>query len=305
MAALLRSSALLVLFAALFLVSTSGPFLLMAHMDAYAAVFLRMALAAPLFLGWAALRGQLYVPMEQRRSLLLGALLLTLHFALWIRAFDLTDYASNLLLLVAQPVIAALLGLRMGEETPRRTWFSLGLATLGLAVLAGGDVSLGLRALTGDLMCILGGLAITLFYVVTREARARVPLSAFMGYTFAVGAVAMLPVILGSDTRLAGYSPSAWGWLGALVVVTTVFGHGLMNVAAQRVNLFTLNLVIVLEPAIGIGMGALLWGATITNWQGVGGAILAAAVVVGLKRPALRENFLQSTGRQTRRSCRR
>jgi drug/metabolite transporter (DMT)-like permease len=284
---LLHRSAYLVLFAALFLVSTSGPFLVMAHLDAYAAVFLRMALSAPLFLGWAAWQGKLQVPAAQRGPLVVGALLLTAHFCLWIRAFDLTDYASNLLLLVAQPMLAALLGRRLGQTTTRRTWISIALATVGLVVLAGADLSLGLRALLGDLLCILGGLAITLFYVVTREARARVPIVTFMGCTMAVGTVAMLPVLLLTDTRLAGYPAAAWGWLGALVLLTTVFGHGLMNVAARRVDLFTLNLVIVLEPAIGIAIGALLWGATITFWQLIGGIVLCASVIVGLQRPVL------------------
>jgi drug/metabolite transporter (DMT)-like permease len=47
-----------------------------------------------------------------------------------------------------------------------------------------------------------------------------------------------------------------------------------------------LNLVVVLEPAIAIAMGALLFGATVTPVQAVGGAVLALAVVVGLRAPA-------------------
>jgi drug/metabolite transporter (DMT)-like permease len=279
------SSGQLALFAGLFLVSTSGPFIKMAHFDAYATVLWRTTLAAPLFLVFAR-----RVAPEHRGRLVLGAVLFAAHFLLWVKAFDLTDFASNLLLLVAQPVIAAALGARLGEPPTARTWLSVGLALAGLAIIAGGDFALGPRALAGDAMCIAAGLAITLFYVVTRDARADTPLAAFMGWTMVCIALISLPIVLlaGAPGSLTVTSPARWGWMLALVVLTTVAGHGLMNLAARRVTLFALNIVIVLEPAIAIAMGALLFKARVTALQLGGGALLAAAVIVGLsgRRPA-------------------
>jgi drug/metabolite transporter (DMT)-like permease len=278
-----RTAAHLVLLAALVLVSTSGPFLRAAGMDALAMVVWRMALAAPLFLGWAALRRELRLDRRDVRPLVLGALCLAAHFCLWIKAFDLTDYASNLLLLVFQPVIAAFLAIRLGERPTRRTWTSMALAGLGLAVIAGGDVALGPRALLGDAMCVLGDLGIALFYVVARPARARTPLPTFMGYTMAIGALATLPLALILDVPLLGHRAGAWAWLAALVVLTTVGGHGLMNLAARHVRLYALNLVIVLEPFLGIVMGAVLFPVAVRPLQIAGGVLLAVAVWVGLR----------------------
>src|SRR5262245_11073183 len=84
------------LVAGLVCVSTSGPFLRMTGMDAYAVAFWRMVLSAALFLAWAAVRGELRVAPGHVRRLVLGGVLLAAHFALWIKAFDLTNYASNL-----------------------------------------------------------------------------------------------------------------------------------------------------------------------------------------------------------------
>jgi drug/metabolite transporter (DMT)-like permease len=272
-----RSRYGLALFAGLFLVSTSGPFIKMAAFDAYATVFWRTALAAPLFL----LVARRVAP-EHRPRLVLGAILFAAHFLLWVKAFDLTNYASNLLLLVAQPVLAAALGARLGEPPSARTWFSVALALAGLAVIAGGDFALGPRALAGDAMCIVAGLAITLFYVVTRDARAATPLAAFMGWTMVVIAIVSLPIVLLAHAPLAAPSPAHWAWMLALVTLTTVAGHGLMNLAARGVTLFALNIVIVLEPAIAIAIGAVLFGARVTPLQIGGGILLAAAVIVGL-----------------------
>lgn len=281
-----RGSAYVVLFVGLFLVSTSGPFLRMAHMDAFAVVLYRMGFSALLFLGWAALRGELRASAAQVRRIALGAAFLAAHFMLWIKAFDLTDYASNLLLLVTEPVTAAIFGIWLGERPNRNTWVSVALAVVGLAIVAGGDFRLGPRALLGDALCVVGGIAITLFFVVTKRERSALSLSCFMGLTFAFGALCTLPVIALAQSPLGGYPPASWAWMAALVVLTTVGGHGAFNVAARHVTLFTVNVVVVLEPAIAIAMGALLFEASVTGLQVAGGAVLAAAVVVGLRAPA-------------------
>lgn len=290
-APLTRAAAYGWLLAGLLLVSTAGPFILLARMDAFALVLLRLALSAPLFLLWALLAGGAGVPREHRRRVLLGGLLLAAHFLLWVKAFDLTSYASNLLLLIAQPVMAALIGARIGERPGRETWWAIAISLAGLALIAGGDVALGWRPLLGDLCSILGGAAICLFYAATRRARAEMPIQAFMGWTLLAGAAASLPVVLLAGSPLGpvaeplpvlGWAPSPWLWLAGLVVVTTMGGHGSMNAAARGVRLFTVNMVIVLEPAIAILLGVLLLGEGVTAVQVAGGGLLAAAVVVAL-----------------------
>jgi drug/metabolite transporter (DMT)-like permease len=62
-----------------------------------------------------------------------------------------------------------------------------------------------------------------------------------------------------------------------------------MNYAANHVSLFTLNIVIVLEPAVGIAIGALLFGATVTATQLAGGVLLSAAVVFGMRKGTVGE----------------
>ncbi len=279
-----RAAAWMSLSLGLLAVSTAGPFLVMAHVDAYALVLFRLACAGLLLLGWSAARGELASARPHLRRLAWGALLLAAHFALWVKAFDLTDYASNLLLLVAQPAMAAVVGFWIGERPGRDVWISLALAASGLAIIAGGDLRLGPAALLGDLLCILAGLAITLFIPVTRRSRAEMPLTAFLGIVFTFGAVLVAPVVLLAGDRVVDYPPASWAWVAALVLVPTILGHGLMNHAARHVKLFTLNLVIVLEPAIGIALGAFLFGATVTPLQLGGGVLLAAAVVVGLRQ---------------------
>jgi drug/metabolite transporter (DMT)-like permease len=280
------------LFFGLVAVSTSAPFFVMAKVDAYAAVFWRTILGGTLALLFAAARGNIsFAALRQHaRGVVLGGLLLGIHFLLWIKAFDLTDYASNLLLLVAQPILGALLGRVLGEPLPRRAWLAILLSFLGMLLIAGADVTLGPQALLGDLFAIIASGLIAVFYVVAREARVALPLETFMGSTLLVASATALPVALLADTTLTGLSASSWGWICAIVAITTLSGHGLINLAARSVPLFTLNLVIVLEPPISIGIGALLFGATVNATQLFGGVFLTAAVIVGLQSAAASKN---------------
>jgi drug/metabolite transporter (DMT)-like permease len=278
-----RSTAHVVLFTGLLLVSTAGPFIKSAQIDAYAVAFWRMAASAALFALWALLRRELSFTRSHLRSMIIGGAFMAGHFGLWIRAFDLTSYASNLLLLVVQPVIAALVGARLGEPPTRRTWISVTLATAGLAIIAQGDIQLGPRAILGDMLSILASISITSFYVVTRDARKELPLTTFMAVSMGAGAVAIVPVLALTRAPLIGYSGTSWGWLAGLVLVTTLAGHGTMNFVARYVPMFTLNVVIVLEPALSILMGIPLFGASLNIAQAIGGLILMVAVVVGLQ----------------------
>ncbi len=273
------------LFFGLLAVSTSAPFFVMAKVDAYAAVFWRSLLGGTLALSFAAARGHLSLSLlrAHARGVVLGGLLIGVHFLLWIKAFDLTDYASNLLLLVAQPILGALLGRALGEPLPRRAWLAIFLSFVGMLLIAGADVTLGPKALLGDLFAIIAGGLIALFYVVARDARIALPLETFMGTTLLIAAATALPVALLSGTQLTGFPTSSWAWILGIVFITTLSGHGLINLAARSVPLFTLNLVIVLEPPISIAIGALLFGASVNATQLFGGVFLTAAVIVGLR----------------------
>jgi drug/metabolite transporter (DMT)-like permease len=284
-----RGSVALVL--GLLAVSTSGPFFVMAKMSAFAAVFWRTALAGLLAVCIASLRGTLRWSLlrQHRQGLLLSGALLGPHFLLWVKAFELTDYSSNLILLVAQPVFGALLDRARGQALPLRAPLVLGMSLDGMLMVAGGDVSLGPRALLGDLCCVLAGLVGALFFVVGGAPRQALALDAYMGATLLVAAATALPVALLAGVSLVDYPPVSWYWLSGIVLITTLAGHGLLNAAARSLSLFTVNISILLEPVLSIALGALMFGADISSIQFAGGSLLILSVATLIASPALRQ----------------
>lgn len=270
-------------------VSTSGPFFMMSQMSAYAAVFWRTSLGALVALGVAWRRGSLTRSglRAHARGLVLSGALLGTHFLLWVRAFELTDFASNLILLVAQPVFAALLDVARGQALPARAPLVLALALLGILMVAGGDTTLGGRALLGDLCCVTAGFVGAVFFVVGRAARQALALDAYMGATLGVAALTALPVALAAQVELIDYPPASWCWLLGIVLVSTLVGHSLLNAAARTLSLFTVSFALLLEPVLSIALGALLFGAAVSGLQLVGGALLVASVALLISSSAL------------------
>lgn len=279
------------LFGGLLLLSTSGPFFLASGMDPFTVALARLSLSGLAFL---VIYGIQHPPSEGRfthhwgvarrmlGSICLGSLIFVVHLLLWMTAFEYTNFASTVLLLVAQPALAACVGSLVGERIHPAMGWSLGIAGVALVLVAAGDLNLGPRAWIGDGMCILAALCTTLFVPTTRRARATLPMPLFLGLVFSIGALLLLPAALWVDVRLGSYDGRAWAWLLGIVFVSTVGGHGLNNLAARRLSLFRLNVVILLQPLIAIAIGVALFEVTTTSWQLLGGALLPLAVAVGL-----------------------
>lgn len=279
------------LFGGLLLLSTSGPFFLASRMDPWTVAVARLSSAGGLLLcawlfthrpwshgsqeSWRLVRGEL-------PRLTLGAAIFVTHLLLWMHAFDYTSFASTVLLLVVQPALAAVIGGLFGERLQPAMWWSLAIAGVALCLVAAGELSIGPRAWIGDGMCILSALCTTLFVPTTQRARRRLPMSLFLGLVFSIGATGLLPVVLLRGGLTVGYGWESWGWLAAIVLVSTIGGHGLTNLAARSLSLFRLNIVILLQPLLAIGIGAALFDLSATSLQLLGGGLLLLAVAVGL-----------------------
>lgn len=271
-----------ILLLSLLFISTAGPFQVASGVDVLASVSIRLMASSAVFFVWAIWRGQALPPRGQMKELSLGAFFMVTHFVLWFKAFDLTDYASTLLLLVAQPIFAAVLAPVFGESISKKAWIAVGIALVGMVIIAGGDVSLGPKALFGDLLALLGALAIAVYFGVTKKTRNLMPMGTFMAWTMGLGALMVTPLALVAGAQFTGYSAESWGWMAGMVLLTTLAGHGLMNLVAKRLDLFSLQVVVVLEPVVGIALGVAIFGAGYTATHVLGGLILSVAVVIGL-----------------------
>lgn len=240
-----------------------------------AAVLIRLADAHPLaisfwrcFGGAAALapfaiharRGAAPLDRSQRRQLVGAGVFLALHFALWIGSLELTTVASSVTLVTMSPIFVGLGSAWFLRESPRRrTWAGMAVTIVGALVIGAADladVSLGPRALMGDVMAFGGAVAVTGYLLAGRVARRRLPLTVYAAGVYGVGAVVLLPVCLIAGADLWSYDTGTWLALAGLIVGPQLLGHTVFNGLLSTVTATVVSIVVLAEP---VGATLLAW----------------------------------------------
>jgi drug/metabolite transporter (DMT)-like permease len=274
---------LVLLGVAVMAVSTSAPLIRGADAPSLAVAFWRTALALPVVGALALLGGRdglraLGRPDVRRQAMAAGALLAA-HFAVWVPSVSFTSVASSTALVATQPVWAALIARRRGEEVPRRTWTGIAVAMAGAVALTGVDLSISPRALFGDLLALVGGMLAAAYVTVGADARRALSTGAYTLVCYAVASVALLGVCLVGGQALAGYDGHTWLVLLALTLGPQLLGHTLINRVLGTISP-TLVSVAILFAIVGAALLAWVFFDEVPPLSALPAGVLIAAGVV-------------------------
>lgn len=215
----------------------------------------RMLLAALLLLpGW---RG---LPPVQALPFGLGAgAFLALHFAFWISSLSYTSVAASTALVNTSPIWITLLAWLFLKENPTGlTLLGVGTAFLGGLFLAGDGGGVGSNPLLGNLLALLGGLAVAAYFLLGREAQRRgLDLLGYIRLAYTAAALLLLPLpwLFG-----AGYLDHPWPvylYLLLMALGPQLVGHTSFNWATRHIPPVLVSLVVLLEP-VGASLLAFL-----------------------------------------------
>jgi drug/metabolite transporter (DMT)-like permease len=206
--------------------------------------------AALLPWAWVRVRGDLvavWTDRRLRRVVLLSGVALAVHFATWVPAVTLTTVAAATSLAAVQPVWNALLARAAGVAVGARVWTGIVLAMLGALLLTGLDLGGDPRALLGNVLALVGGMAAAVYVALGANARAQVSTTAYAASCYAVTGVVLLLVCLVAGVPVVGFDASTWALLLVLTVLAQLLGHTLLNRAVGTVGPVVVALVILLE----------------------------------------------------------
>lgn len=189
-----------------------------------------------------------------------AGLILALHFSLWIASIQMTTIASSLLLMSAQPVWAALLGIVfLREPVPRRGVLAMALAIAGIAFIAWGDFGRGAASLIGDGLALLSGIAAAGYLTVGRRVRKRLPLTDYLTAVYGASAIFLAAAIGISGSAFTGYNSRTWTMFILLALFPSAIGHSLVNYAIRHMESYRVNLSILVEPVVSTILAAILF----------------------------------------------
>jgi len=228
---------LLVLGLGVVAVSTAATLIRLAEAPALAIAFWRCAIASAVLLlasggRW---RAELAGLSGRDRGLaVVAGLCLALHFASWIRSLEYTTVASSTLFVNTAPIWVGLLTPLLSRDAiGGRLWTGIALASVGSAIVAGGDLRLGGNPWVGDGLALFGAITLGVYLLVGRRLRERLSLLTYTALCYGVAAVFLGLLTPLTGTPLVGFDLATWGWIAAIALVPQLLGHTACNWALR------------------------------------------------------------------------
>ncbi len=274
-------------------VATAPPLILLAGIPPFAlAAWRLLAVAAVLtpITGLALWRDWRGLHRAERGWLVFSGVLYGLHFGLFNMAFEHTSKESVVVLLGAQPLMAAVVGaLWLHESVTRRMLAASVVSIAGLGLFVWHDYTFESAHLIGDALVLFSGLTIVLSYSAGRRLRPRMSLLGYLSALYWIGGFTCLATAVAAGDSLTGYAQEQWLWLVLAILVPTLVGHSLFHYVVKYVPVFYVNLTILGEPILALVIMFLLRNqfavfreSTLTTLQLAGGVLLLGGVAIGL-----------------------
>lgn len=222
----------------------------------------------------------------QRRDLwyiLAAGVFLALHLGLWITSLSYTSISSSVLFTNLQVIFVLLLSAWLLQERVNR-WVQGGimLALLGSLLIVQGDLQSG--KLLGDLLALLSGLFIALYFLIGRDVRSRVDVWTYTSLAAAAASVVLLVVCSTMGLRLTGYPRLDWLLFLLQAAGPGIVGHASLNWALKYVKAPVVS-VSVLGESVGASILAFfIFGEALAWYQLVGGAFILTGIYIAATR---------------------
>lgn len=257
---------------------------------ALAIAFWRNALGTMAVLPFAAAQGGgalRSLDARGRRTLIFAGLMLAAHFATWCTALKMTSVAAATAMVSMQVVFVVVIDRFRGDLTPRVVVVGVAIAVVGVLVITGVDFSLSTRALTGDLLALVGGLTAALYLIAGSKVREQLSTSAYTSACYGICAAALALACLIGQVEMVSFSTKTWLAIVGVTICAQLLGHSIINHLLAVMSPGLISLLLLLE----VPGAALLAGIFLDQTPPVGvyvglALILGGLVVVVTRKPA-------------------
>lgn len=225
---------------------------------------------------------------EVRRFLFYG-LITALHFIFYIAALSFTTVAHGLALVYTSPIFVTLFSaIFLHEPLARRKYLGIGVAVVGVAIMAGFQPhytacnlsGTGQCMVLGDGLSLLSAICLATYSVAGRGERDRHPLLRYTFNVYGLAALWLLPATLYFAFQHT-YPPGALAAVLALGIFPLGLGHTLYNAAVRKAHATYVNLIATQEVTGGIVLAIFLLG-EIPSLVAIIGVIVTLGGILGV-----------------------
>ena len=216
---------------------------------------------------------------------LLSGLLLAVHFASWITSLEYTSVSTSTVLVSTNSLWVALASpFLLRERLSRITLIAVVVAVVGVFwISATGDTGTALhqgQATLGNVLALIGAVAVGGYYMIGRRVRAKVSLIPYIWLTYGTASIALILVVLLTGQTVVGLSPDAYLWMTLIGLLPQLIGHSAYNYALGYLSAAYVSLTIPVEPIGATILAALLLQEPLVSQHITGGALILLALVL-------------------------
>ncbi|WP_419182266.1 DMT family transporter [Paenibacillus radicis (ex Xue et al. 2023)] len=143
-------------------------------------------------------------------------------------------------------------------------------AVFGSIIIAWGDIGVSREALTGDLLSLLGTVAISAYMLAGQKVSHKIPANVYSVIVFIGGSVMLIYSLMNHFT-LIDYSSSDWMYFLLLALIPTIFGHLIFNLLLKSIGATTVSVGVIGEPVLAIILAYFILGEAVSSFQIFGG----------------------------------
>jgi drug/metabolite transporter (DMT)-like permease len=191
-----------------------------------------------------------------------------------------TSVANATLIGNLMPVIVVLVArFAYNERVRARQFLAVAVALAGIALVVFGSDGSGDASLRGDAMAFANVLMFTVFFLRMKRLRDEgIESWSLLAAVTIVAAAVAIPIGVVWSNDLGAVDGRDWLYVGAIVLVPGVLGHGLMTWAQKHLAVTVSSLMTLASPVVS-AIGAWLWlEQSMSAIQGLGAGIVIAAL---------------------------
>jgi len=228
-----------------------------------------------------------------------SGILLALHFAFWISSLDSTSVMSSVVLVSTNPVFVGIASALLLRERPSRgAIIGIAVAMIGATVVGLADLRLaGGASVRGDMLALLGALALSGYLLIGRRLRKTMSLRLYIAITYLAAAVTLLAIVGISSTRLSGYPVGGYLWVLLLAAGPQLLGHSSYNWALKYVTATFVTVTLLAEPIGATLLAIPVLGQVPAPVRIAGGALILAGVFLAARAEARNRRIDEAAGK--------
>ncbi len=209
---------------------------------------------------------------------------LAVHFAAWISSLSFTTVASSVILVSAHPLIVTWIGgWYLDEKAPIQIYAGIFIALAGVFLMTFSNYRFGGWAIFGDLLAILGMLAMAGYILRGRKIRQNMSLVPYAFLVYSSSTLFLGVFSLGFSTSFTIYPAREYLIFFALALIPTMMGHTLYNWALKYVKARLVSISLLGEPIGSSILAFFILSEVPPNYTIIGGAITLVGVYMCTK----------------------